>query len=406
MYDTLRVSIKGLVLDIKVDFESLKHGELNIDYNELDFAKTHKYSVPLDFFISCESLVALAIACRPKPITHVSFSFPISENAKKLLSRDYKITTESEVVPENTLFGATPLLGQIPSRARTFLSFSGGVDSLAARYLVGQDAEILSIDYGSRFEREIDFFKKWQPVVIKTNFRDKPFQEKIDWRFMSAGALLMSDYLGIETVLFGTILEAAPFWFNTIYRSVFEDTTHYQSFALSRVNSGQAVTSLSEYGTTKVAHCYGTEILEASIKSAADEKTSKKLRKLLLGKIITGDEITDEWALHNGPPVIPLSGKSFSEDVLGLYFAWRLGCDFTDKHILQMDEEFRDFAQQVDMAFFEKYNQFNLSSTPTKLKHKFVKAFEKIGIEPYQDRDIEALQKVRIFLSGRFNFKP
>lgn len=393
-------------MEISVDFETLRNGSLVICYKELEFSKLHTYSVPLDFFITSDTLVALAMACRPKPIETASFSFPISQNAAALLLRDFKITTDSETISENLVFGTIPSDGELPVRQRRFLSFSGGVDSLAARYLIGQDAEYLSIDFGESFKRESDFFTKWQPLVIKTDFRRKPFNENLDWRFMSSGALLMSDYLGIETVIFGTILEASPVWFNTIYRSVFEELKHYQSFALAKVNSGQSVTALSEYGTTKVAHCYGEEILNASIKSAANENTSKKLRKLLLGKIITGEEITEDWAKENGPEIIPKSGSSFSGDVLALYFAWKLGTEFTDKYILKMDEEFAQFSRDADMSFFEKYNQFNLSATPTDLKHKLIKVYKKLGIPPYEDDDIAALQRVRNFLAPRFNFKP
>lgn len=393
-------------LDIKVDFEELSQGRLSIHYVDGDFSKVHQYKVPLDFFIRADSLVALAIACRPKAIESVAFNFPISNEAVSMLLRDYKITVSSEVSESNKTLGREPLFGVLPERKRRFLSFSGGVDSLAARYLIGHDAEILSIDYGPRFAREREFFEKWQTLVIETNFRDKPFSENIDWRFMSSGALLMSDYLGIETVIFGTILEASPAWFNTVYRPVFEESKHYQSFALAKISAGQSVTSLSEYGTTKVAHCYGKEILESSIKSAADEKTSKKLRKLLLGKIITGEEITEEWAEQNAPALIPSSGKSFAEDILGLYFAWRLGDEFTDKHILHMDDEYRQFSKTADMGFFEKYNQFNLSATPLDLKQKFVRVFAELGIDPYEESDIDSLQEVRRFLSKRFNFKP
>lgn len=393
-------------MEISVDFEALKNGSLAISYKELEFSKLHTYTVPLDFFITSDSLVALAIACRPKPIETASFSFPISQNAATLLLRDFKITTDSETISENLVFGAEPSDGELPVRKRRFLSFSGGVDSLAARYLIGQDVDYLSIDFGESFKRESDFFNKWQPLVITTDFRKKPFNENLDWRFMSSGALLMSDYLGIETVIFGTILEASPVWFNTIYRSVFEESKHYQSFALAKVNAGQSVTALSEFGTTKVAHCYGDEILNASIKSAADENTSKKLRKLLLGKIITGEEITESWATENGPASIPKSGASFAGDILGLYFAWKLGTEFTEKFILKMDEEFAQFARDADMGFFEKYNPFNLSSTPVDLKHKFIGIFKKVGIPPYEDEDVAALQRVRNFLAPRFNFKP
>lgn len=395
-------------MDIRVQFDSLKDGLLVIEYKEDDFLKLHSYEVPLDFFIKSDRLVALITSCRPKQFSIANFNFPISGNAQRLLERDYNISVSSKVVEDNKLFGVEPVLGILPERSKRFLSFSGGVDSLAAKYLIGRDADILSIDYGPRFQRESDFFTKWQTLVIKTDFRDKPFNESIDWRFMSAGAILMSDYIGIETVIFGTILEASPYWFDTIYRSsIFEEPRQYQPpFALADIKSGQAVTSLSEFGTTKVAHCFGEEILGQSIRSAADEKTTKKLRKILLGKIITGEEITEQWAKDSGPDVLPKSGASFADDILGLYFAWKLGADFTDKYILKMDEEFASFSNGADMHFFEKYNQFNLSSSPPDLKRKFIEVFKEIGIEPYNDEDVAALQAVRSFLSSRFKFKP
>ena len=197
-------------------------------------------------------------------------------------------------------------------------------------------------------------------------------------------------------------MEASPFWFNVKTKTPYENARMYQVFELADIKIGQTVTSLSEYGTTKVASSFGREILSSSIESAAAKGSSKLFRKLLLEKIVFGDEITNDWASLNKPKNKSISGKSFAEDILSLYFSWKLGATFVSEYILDMSDDFKSAADTLDMGFFEKYNPENLVANPPDLRDRFVTIFRSLDLLPYSESDYENINAVREFLSGYF----
>lgn len=306
------------------------------------------------------------------------------------------------MISSDNIFFGFDCSSRVLGRSKRLLSFSGGVDSLAAHYLCGPDAQLLSLEFGGHFKRESDFFKRWDTKIIRTDFRNKPFDEKLDWRFIAAGAILMSDFIGVESLLFGTILEASPFWFNVKTKTPYENARMYQVFELADIKIGQTVISLSEYGTTKVASSFGREILSSSIESAAAKGSLKLFRKLLLEKIVLGDEITNDWTSLNKPKNKSIFGKSFTEDILSLYFSWKLGATFVSEYLLDMSDDFKSAADTLDMGFFEKYNPENLVANPPDLRDRFVTIFRSLDLLPYSESDYENINAVREFLSGYF----
>jgi hypothetical protein len=392
-------------MKVSYKLERASPSKLHIEYTDIDFKKSIYFEIPHDFFISTDSLVALAIACRPKKIESISFDFPISSTASSVLTTDYKISlNETETTGSGIEFIGFPNPNKKKPRKGKVLNFSGGVDSLGANYICAGHADLISIDFGERFAREKNFFKEWDTRIVCTNLRDKPFNENVDWRFMSAGAILLSDYIGLDTIFFGTILEASPWWFKYQNRNSFENSSDYQVFRLAKLRISYPVVALSEYGTTLLASKYGRDVLEKSIESAADKGTSKYFRKVLLQKIVLNDEITSEWAEQNKPKELKDSGSSFAEDILAMYFAHKLGFDFVDKYILKTDDDFKNAKSEIDMSFFEKYNQNNMASIPSNLQQEFVKRMENAGIFKYEECDIENINKLRSYLAPRYNF--
>lgn len=379
--------------------------KLHINYSTADINKTIFFKVPHDFFISSNSLAALSIACRPAKTSFISFDFPVSDLAEYVLKTEYKIDLKDTEKKENHIIGFNR---PQPSKARhrNFLNFSGGVDSLGARYICADDVESISIDLGPSYAIERDFFEEWDTRIVMTNFRDKPFSGNEDWRFMSAGAILMSDYLALETIFFGTILEASPWWLKFQPRKNFEDFTDSHVFRLANLRVAYPVVALSEYGTTLLASKYGLDVLKRSIDSAAFKGTSKYFRKILLSKIVYKEAITDEWADANKPKEIKSSGSSFAEDILAMYFAHKLGFEFVDKYILKTDEKFKAAKAEINMSFFEKYNQMNLASIKADLKERIRQRMEALGIEPYSSEDAENITKLRSYLAAVYKFQP
>ncbi|HAW1909491.1 DUF6395 domain-containing protein [Escherichia coli] len=384
-------------------FQKVPKPYLLITYIDDDFHKEISFNIPNDFFISNDSLVALIVACRPKLLSEISFDFAISERAKAIIEKDYnlkvvKIGSKSEIP-----FFGFDIDGGNNERTENYLNFSGGVDSLGAYYLTRKSAHLISIDFGSRFARESNFFSEWNTYIVKTNFRDKPFNEKIDWRFIAAGAILMSDYLKIKTLFFGTILEASPWWFKFEDRNSFENSNVYQVFRLANLKIAQPVASLSEYGTTLLALKFGESTLDKSVISSSDIGSSKFFRKSLLQKIVKNEIISPEWVERNKPKTINHTGQSFSEDILALYFASKLGIDFVNKNIIKTSADFDEISNSVDMSFFEKYNQKNLSVIPIELRNEFQEIIRICGMKPYDQEDIINFNKVRNYLDEKYN---
>lgn len=391
-------------MNINYDFKIDGHPTLNIYYTSQDFSKRIQFKVPHDFFISTDSIVAIALACRPKFIDSISFSFPISNLASSVITSDYNISiTDTKI--SNCSFVGFENPRKHKKRKIRILNFSGGVDSLGANYLCSGDVDLMSLDFGKRFSRERSFFQEWDTKIIETDLRDKPLNENLDWRFMASGGLLMSDYLGIETIFFGTILEASPWWFKFQDRSSFEDSVDYQVFRLSKVRIALPTVCLSEYGTTLLASKYGNEVLEKSINSAADFGTSKYFRKILLKKIVLNEEITQEWANINKPHDLKPCGSSFSEDILAMYFAQKLGFEFVDKYILKTSDDFKKAKSEIDMGFFEKCNQKNMQNIPFDIKEKIRSRVAEAGIKDYNETDAENITKLRSYLSNIYKFK-
>lgn len=198
--------------------------------------KSVSFVVPPDFWVTDDVAAAVAIAIRPVASNRIKFNFPISNRAKKIALRDYSIDLIALDGPESP----------VREDGINVLNFSGGVDSLAAHRLLGNKVKKISIDFGGRFSREANWFQKWDTFTVKTNLRDKPFSEHVDWRFMAAAALLHSDYLNISGIYWGTVLEASPFWFTTEQKTDFSKLRLNSVFDIAQLNIAQSVTPLRE----------------------------------------------------------------------------------------------------------------------------------------------------------------
>ena len=109
--------------------------------------------------------VALSTLCGTK-FDSIFFDFPIAEETSVLLQK----FTKAPVSSSSTCSPITPRGGG------RILSFSGGFDSFAALRLLGNEAHLVSLDFGGWFEREAQFFNNFDPLVIKTNIRRTPTQ--------------------------------------------------------------------------------------------------------------------------------------------------------------------------------------------------------------------------------------
>lgn len=135
------------------------------------------------------------------------------------------------------------------------LNFSGGFDSLAAMSLMPKDTRLVAVDFGGWFERETDFFEKFSPYVLRTNFRKLKYDRE-SWTFMGAGSLLFSESLNAKYNIFGTILEAsANQMTENPVNAIRQETMPFSGLGLQDM---RVVNGLTEVGTAMICTYYFT----------------------------------------------------------------------------------------------------------------------------------------------------
>lgn len=216
-----------------------------------------------------DDLIALAAGCIfGNFYDRVDFLHPVSPSVRVALE---KITGATWNAP----IGA-PM--PIVSRSETILNFSGGFDSLAALACLGDETTLVSMDFGSRFAREVDFFERFDPLIVRTNARE--FAKA--WTFMGVGSILLSSTLAAGYISFGSIFEASP-W-NFISRS--GGHSAHPIFRASGMEVVNPVVGLSEFGSAFIAAKRFPGSISGSLESLADPHTEKFMRKTLIVKAL------------------------------------------------------------------------------------------------------------------------
>lgn len=363
-------------------------------FDESKEVKTATFSVPADFKVGNDAIAATAIAIRPMACSEIEFNFPVSIRARDIAEKDYKIEIKSEV---ETAYNPT-------SRYANYLNFSGGIDSLAAYYLLGDASRNISIDFGGYFKREADWFREWPTYIVETDFREKPFIESLDWRFMGSCAMLYSDYLQIDTVYWGTVLEASPYWFSSNKKVDADNAVSTHAFAIAGLKMGQTVTPLSEFGTMKLALQLGDITVQKSIVRCAAPRSEKSIRKLLLARLAQGDRVDSAFWEVNQCTRKYVFGTSFAVDILTMYFISKIGIKLVRAHLADITDDQLAEIKALDMCFFEKYNVANLESIPKSVCGQIIAGYENAGLAPYSLSDFTALEACRDYLKQVHRF--
>ncbi|WP_156507071.1 hypothetical protein [Comamonas thiooxydans] len=270
------------------------------------------------------------------------------------------------------------------------LGFSGGFDSVAAKFILKDRARLLSIDYGGALSREADFFKDFDPIVFKWRLRGKQnnfikvFNERVDWRFMLSPISCVGEFTRNRVVATGSIMEASPFWFSGKPKN---QSASYSSFGFGPgISLLNPVSPLTEYGTTLVAlNGLGESLTAKSLKSLASENSLKMYRKkCLMSAALGGTPPDNEGRKHK-------FGTSLADDFLSLYFMWKYGRKWVISHYAT---DFEDVNLNIDMSFVEKYNQNNLNVIDKDYADFLKNSYASYGIKEYNDLDIVSHAKV------------
>lgn len=281
------------------------------------------------------------------------------------------------------------------------LNFSGGFDSLAAKYLMPADTKLVSMDFGGRFSREKEFFTNFDTYSVSTNLLETGLR-KNSWSFMGIGSILYSDVLNSKYYSFGGILEASSSNFTA--NPVAALNRSFPPFESAGMKNAPYVLGLTEIGTIKVIANSAPHILMDSLDSLANPGEEKRYRKQVLldiycslrGKAINYNKVPK--------PVRPhfKFGQNFSLDFLALYVAKFAGIEVAQHTVSEIPCEAVKIFESYSFDFYEKLNTKMIENFPTQLIGDFMSKLRSVGIDVYNSDDWEEFYSVRDYL-GKYH---
>ncbi|MDK8099110.1 hypothetical protein HMPREF3152_03370 [Actinomyces sp. HMSC06A08] len=274
------------------------------------------------------------------------------------------------------------------------LSFSGGFDSLAAwKLLPAQNTTLISLDFGGRFSREAQFFTNFPVISVKTNLVAARFHTHT-WAFMALGAILAAPTLGLQTLSFGTILEASSA--NMTFRGLGQIETGYPVFDFLGLTWYNPALGLTEIGTALISAKTHPELLSESLKSLAEPGTEKLYRKWVLLRLVerlTGQSLPVEEPRRPYPQHRVPFGSSFTSHMLSFYMRKHLGAEVADIFVSDVPAAVDEFVARADLTFFERYNSNFLHKVPPSYRPGLIKTLASFGILPYTEKDFLEYQR-------------
>ena len=280
------------------------------------------------------------------------------------------------------------------------LNFSGGYDSLAARALLPEDTQLVAMEFGGWFEREADFFKRFAPWTVKTNFRQLGFDRE-SWTFMGCGAMLVGKALNAKYNVFGNILEASDKHMSCSDTFISDDAR--LPFATAGMQDVKVVMGLTEVGTAIIITHYYPEYVNESLKSLAAKGSEKLYRKQVLTEIVRNKFRRDmepvEFDVPNADKVAMPFGKNLALDFLALYELKHVGVETVSHTVKDIPQEAIDLAQRLTLRFYERAHPAYMQSIPEELRQGCVEKMHAAGVVEYDDQDWMEFQQVKRFLS-------
>ena len=326
----------------------------------------------------------------------LSIELEISKKTKENISNFTKANVIAPVGETEFLF---------EKRNSMILNFSGGFDSLAALSLMPSDTKLVAVDFGGWFDREREFFEKFKPYTLKTNFRQLGL-DKNSWTFMGVGAVLYAEALNAGYNVFGTILEATPMQF---YREpVAAKSTDTHPFFDAGLKDVRYTNGLTEVGTAMVVSYYNPELAEESLKSLSSPKTEKRYRKeMLLDIVCEKYQRAVSFEKTEAPDRKVPFGKNFAVDFLCLYILKNRGMEAANGTVCDIPQEAVEFVEKHQLNFYERLNcEFVSGSTfpNNKARAEFMGKVSAAGILPYTENDYQEFRETAEFLNKYYCF--
>lgn len=389
---------KILFTEFKID-----KGFIEFKYTEIDGESGNIYFKLTPAIKPNEDLIAIALStlCGRK-YSEIYYELNVSSKTIREISN---FTLANVTVKKEKSINKKRTLSIFNKRKiNTTLNFSGGFDSLAAKYLMPDDTKLVSMDFGGKFERERIFFNKFNTCVVSTNLLETSLRHN-SWSFMGIASILFSDYLKTDYHTFGSILEAGP---NNFTKSpIASKNISFPPFKAAGMENAPYVLGLTEVGTVKVLAHFKPELVAESLDSLANPGEEKRYRKQVLATIYEQKNGVNLNLNIVTPPAAPhfKFGQNFAADFLSFYIIKNAGLEIALYTISEIPEEVIDTSNKLTLSFYEKINPNFLTNFPKPLLSNYLSKLGEVGILPYTAEDWEEFRTVRNILSKYYEIK-
>lgn len=332
--------------------------------------------------------IAMSTLCG-RAFDKVFFDFPVTEEALHRIRELTHCDVEARCL-ESPKF---------VRRRGNLLSFSGGFDSMAAKMLMPEETNLVSMDFGGRFSREREFFESFETLRVSTNIVETPLRSN-SWSFMGIGSILASDYFRSEFHTFGGILEAGPD--NMRIGPAAAQPSTFPPFRAAGYTNAPYVLGLTEIGTLSVMLRQDPGIVARSLRSVASPGEEKLYRKSVLA-----DVVSETLGIDLTPSEIPAPrsphfqfGKNFALDLLTLYVISKTGEEDARGLARDIPNTAIALASRVEMKFMERANPTLFEYFPRALAPQLNSKLAENDIRWYSEKDWSEFQMVRDFMQA------
>jgi hypothetical protein len=344
-----------------------------------------------------EDLIALALSTLcAKKYSSIHYDINVSEAILFAISK----FTDADVTASFSVDNGF----QRKRRSTVTLNFSGGFDSLAAKCVMPDHTNLVSMDFGGRFSRERAFFENFDTCIVSTNLLETPLRYN-SWSMMGIASILFSDYLATDFQTFGSILEAGPNNFSD--QPVAARNISFPPFLAAGMENAPYVLGLTEVGTLKVIGHYDPDLIAPSLESLATPGEEKRFRKQVLS-LITSEKISKDFNLNiiqrPSQPHFKF-GQSFAVDFLAIYVIKNAGVDIASHTVREIPDEVVKLASRLSLTFYERLNTNFVNHFPKNLVGGLLSKLGDAGIVPYTASDWNEFYQVREVLSHYYEIK-
>lgn len=283
-------------------------------------------------------------------------------------------------------------------KEKIIINFSGGFDSLSLLSLLPKNSYDLVSVYWKGYEREENFFKKFKPYTLETNFRGFLDEGKI-WEFMGIGCLLYNEMINAKYQIWGTAFEE---WdFHGAYKISGQKSFKSRPFDINGIFDIKLTQGLTEVGTALIILKDYPYFVYDSLISLADENNFKSFRKKMIIKILKKKYNLSNIYLGFDDITYPkkkIKWGFFVDDFLILWWIKNIGLEETSKFYSDIPDDIISIVESNSLKFYEKYNTNFLNNIPHKFKKDILGNLARLNIEPYDEKDFKELMNVLIYM--------